>query len=98
MKFAGKQVTRVSRPCYDKFHRCPGWAGGGMRFARVETCRDGYVRLYDEDGMLPLWKWRLAVCDNPDCTVLVLPYLVRWVDPAWLKYVIKDEVLRGWTG
>ena len=34
---------RFSRPCYDKPHRCPGWAGGGTRSARVDRCENGSV-------------------------------------------------------
>lgn len=85
---------RVSRPCYDKVRRCPGWAGGGERYARVQTC-DG--------GMLPweiyyrrLWKWRTNRC--PWCGLLVLPYMIRYVDPGHYKANIKYRIsLWIWT-
>lgn len=35
---------RFSRPCYDKPHRCPGWAGGGTRSAKKSRCENGSVR------------------------------------------------------
>lgn len=61
---------RLSRPCYDKMHRCPGWAGGGWRYAKRYRCRDGYVgygHLYEGFG----WRLRFNRCDT--CNVLVLP-------------------------
>lgn len=81
---------RVSRPCYDKLRRCPGWAGGGLRYARVRRCDNGYLKTYDEDGMLPLWRWRLYRC--PKCQVIVLPYMTRWLDWRWVSY----RVARSW--
>lgn len=50
---------RISRPCYDKPHRCPGWAGGGVRSAKVDRCKGdgGYVRTR------PRWK---PVDDDPE--------------------------------
>lgn len=72
-------MHRFSRPCYDKFHRCPGWAGGGMRHAKRSRCDGGSLaRVID---FTRRWKWRLHTC--PLCGVIVLPYMVRYVDPAW---------------
>jgi hypothetical protein len=36
---------RFSRPCYDKPHRCPGWAGGGMTSARTDRCDNGRIKV-----------------------------------------------------
>lgn len=73
---------RISRPCYDKPRRCPGWAGGGTRYARVRRCDSGYINYYlrkdDPDKAKRLWAWRLNQC--PKCGVWVLPYVVRWLD------------------
>jgi len=70
--------VRISRPCYDKMHRCPGWAGGGMLYAKVDRCKDGKIAVpYGR----PFWKWRACRCDR--CDVLVLPYHVRWLDWRW---------------
>lgn len=77
---------RVSRPCYDKMRRCPGWAGGGTRHARVRRCDNGYLQYWNrEDGSeVRAWKWRLNRC--PKCKVLVLPYMVRWLDRGWWRW------------
>lgn len=79
-----RRWPQVSRPCYDKFHRCPGWAGGGLRYARVRRCDSGYIAYYTDDGLLPWWRWRTYRC--PKCRVLVLPYATRYADPSWLRY------------
>ena len=34
---------KLSRPCYDKPHRCPGWAGGGWTYGGVQHCHDGSI-------------------------------------------------------
>lgn len=74
---------RISRPCYDKPHRCPARAGGGMRYAKIQRCESGmlsasYCRRY----------WLGTRC--PDCGVLVLPIAVQWLDWRWLKYAIRS--------
>ena len=77
---------RISRPCYDKMHRCPGWAGGGMRYARVGRCEGGRLR-GARDGSLyerRFWRLRFNRCDS--CDVLVLPWAVRFVDPSQIRY------------
>lgn len=85
---------RISRPCYDKMHRCPGWAGGGMRFARVERCDDGRL-VGGRDGSLfegRFWRFRFNRCDT--CGVVVLPYAIRWVDPSRVRD--WPYLLRNW--
>ena len=81
---------RVSRPCYDKFRRCPGWAGGGARYAKVRRCDNGYIRYYDDNGTQRLWMWRLHRC--PKCGVIVLPYLVRWGDWRWWRWRLSARL------
>lgn len=76
---------RISRPCYDKMHRCPGWAGGGFLAAKVERCAGGRVG-GDDYSSGRFWRWRFNRCS--DCPVLVLPYVVRWLDPRWLSYAV----------
>jgi hypothetical protein len=76
--------VRISRPCYDKFHRCPGWAGGGCRCAKVQRCEGGHINFDPEQR---LWKWRLHRCDK--CDVVVLPYVIRWVDPCWWRWQVE---------
>lgn len=75
------RLWAFSRPDYDKPHRCPGWAGGGMRYARKVRCDGGHVHIdYDRRG----WQWRTHRCCL--CGLLVLPYVIRWIDPRWLSY------------
>lgn len=80
---------RISRPCYDKMHRCPGWAGGGTRSARVDRCADGRL-VGTRNGDLyagRFWPLRFNRCDT--CDVLVLPSAVRWVDPGWWRWRVR---------
>lgn len=76
---------RISRPCYNKYHRCPGWAGGGTRSARVDRCDGGYINGYQK----PHWRWRTNRCSK--CNVLVLPFNIRYLDLRyWLKWKIPS--------
>lgn len=72
----------VSRPCYDKIHRCPGWAGGGWKRAKHYYCRNGRLDINYEDRR---WKWKVHRCQS--CGVVVLPYMVRWVE--WRSWWYK---------
>lgn len=75
----------ISRPCYDKFHRCPGWAGGGTRYAKRQRCKGGTIGLrpfYGDPYRGRLWAWKLNRCRT--CGVVVLPYMIRYVDPRYL--------------
>jgi hypothetical protein len=78
------QKFSISRPCYDKFHRCPGWAGGGMKCAKVTRCEGGHIKW--PKGKL--WRFKTTRCDK--CNIIVLPYHIRWVDWGYLKYVPED--------
>lgn len=76
---------RISRPCYDKYHRCPGWAGGGMKYAKVPRCNGGSLAtVIDYDGA---WRWKFHQC--PRCDVWVLPYYFCHLDPTHWKWTIK---------
>lgn len=69
---------RLSRGCYDKFHRCPGWNGGGPHFAKRTRCQEvGYIQTYDRRA----WKWRFARCNQ--CDVIVWPYVTRYLSIPW---------------
>jgi hypothetical protein len=72
-----RRLINISRPCYDKFHRYPGWSGGGIHFPEVDQCEGGHIQA---DYEAPLWRWRLHRCNT--CGVLVLPYAIRYADPA----------------
>lgn len=79
-------MIRISRPCYDKYHRCPGWNGGGLRYAKRDRCDGGYVTVdYDKR----CWTWRSHRCNK--CRVIVLPYRVRWFDPSWWWSSIRSR-------
>lgn len=87
---------RISRPCYDKMHRCPGWSGGGIHSAKVTRCEGGYISYYTttpgSHQVKRLWKWRLNRC--PKCGVVVLPYAVRYLDWGWYRWQ-QDRAVRA---
>lgn len=78
---------RISRPDYDKYRRCPGWVGGGFRFAKVDRCNNGFL---DIDYDKPYWKWLVYRCSI--CRAVVLPYYIRWVDPSWYYWYISFKL------
>jgi hypothetical protein len=86
---------RISRPCYDKFGRCPGWNGGGIHNAKVHRCKGGHIRWYKDEKLLRLWKWRFHACDT--CNVVVWPYVTRWLDYGWWTWKFQDW-RRDWEG
>lgn len=86
---------RISRPCYDKAHRCPGWAGGGLKYPKVDKCDSGYITfkrdfsyskilyLFNFEPYLNIRLTGFGRCSK--CNVLVLPYQIRYIDPTWIK-------------
>ena len=84
---------RISRPCYDKYWRCPGWAGGGTRYAKVNRCDGGSLTTVINHESR--WRrWHLHRC--PQCGVIVLPYHVRWLDWRWYDWKV-DDLKRRWA-
>lgn len=82
---------RISRPCYDKMHRCPGWAGGGWFYAKVDRCTySGSLGYEIYDGRL--WRWRFNRCKQ--CGLLVWPYMVRWLE--WRSWTWWARTAIGW--
>lgn len=80
---------KFSRPCYDKYHRCPGWAGGGWKSKGEKLCHrenggGGYIQV---DYQTRWWRWKTHKCDT--CDVIVLPYIVRWTDWSTWWWDIK---------
>jgi hypothetical protein len=83
---------RLSRPCYNKAHRCPGWAGGGWKTAKIDRCENGSIRtrgmrIAYEDGRRVVYGehpreggWRFGHCT--DCDVVTWPYWIRFIDPT----------------
>lgn len=86
---------RLSRPCYDKPHRCPGWAGGGWKYGKTDRCENGgsiRVRKLDDSGHPghpAEFRWRFSHCTK--CDVVTWPYSVRFVDPS--NYVVEIKSL-----
>lgn len=89
---------KISRPCYDKPRRCPGWNGGGTKDARVERCPGGHITFGSSLAAMahftakdwsryPRWN-ALGQCTK--CDVVVLPYWIRLVDPTyWLRWKLR---------
>lgn len=87
---------RLSRGCYDKYHRCPGWAGGGMRSAKVDRCEGGRIQIDFDDRW---WRWKFHHCGT--CDVVVWPYHARWLDPRWYPATFRSwryRVQFWWEG
>lgn len=88
-------MTYLRRHCYDKFWRCPGWAGGGWKYARVRRCEGGSLLVpghwnRDRTAALPKdpwWRWRWHQCR--ECDVRAIPLITQWLDPTWLAWVIR---------
>lgn len=90
---------RLSRTCYDKAHRCPGWAGGGTKGASVYRCKNGSIRTGEirievEGGRRVVYgghpaenKWQFGRCT--DCDVVTWPVITRWLDPGWWGWQFK---------
>lgn len=98
---------RLSRPCYDKPHRCPGWAGGGTHSAKEYRCSNGSIRTRVTDPTpisadeFSIWgqqylypgvaKWHPGYCNK--CDVVTVPYALRWLD--W-QYVLNWRIKDWW--
>lgn len=88
--------NRLSRTCYDKAHRCPGWVGGGLRWPKGESrCDNGHIHVRPRgpaeaymqfkgwfDDHPGTYPWRFGYCDT--CNVKTWPVVTRWLDPTWL--------------
>lgn len=75
----GSVLMRISRPCYDKYHRCPGRNGGGMHYAKVQRCERGML-----DYPQGFW-WRFKFNRCAECKVIVFPWAIRYADWTWLR-------------
>lgn len=92
----------ISRPCYDKPHRCPGWAGGGCLSARESRCTEkgGYVEtrprwVVDIDNLFPEGGYGDSHPGSNqwrfgrcgECGLRTWPYVVRWTSPRyWVSW------------
>lgn len=76
---------RFSRHCYDKPHRCPGWAGGGTHSAKIKRCPNGgYINVNYEDRW---YKWKFHHCT--DCTVTCWPIVIQELDYGWWGWRVE---------
>lgn len=80
---------RLSRPCYDKPHRCPRWIGGGMRYPKRDRCDDGRIQI----DYTTRWTWRFWRCNT--CDVVTLPYNVQYLDWRYWAWKIRS-LTRQW--
>lgn len=60
-----------------------------MRFARTTHCQGGRLRDARREHIYAgrWWRWRFNRCDT--CDVLVLPYMVRFLDPRYWSYALR---------
>lgn len=99
----------LSRPCYDKPHRCPGWAGAGLGHAPVSRCDNGRIIVPHRDrgeavlaaldgtlGHHPAERpLRFGRCTR--CHVVTLPWVSRRLDPTlWRNKVRWSARKAGW--
>lgn len=93
---------RLSRPCYDKPHRCPGWAGGGWKRPKERRCRDGSVHTRPrmvrdaEYGDYEVSdpgtnRWRFGRCNK--CDVVTVPFVWRYLDPRYWDSWTRAKLL-----
>lgn len=81
----------ISRPCYDKPHRCPGWAGGGFLRALVSRCDSGSLSRVDYRRRY----WFGARC--PECGLYVIPIILRGLDPTWIWWMVRHPHWPRWA-
>jgi hypothetical protein len=100
-------MRRLSRPCYDKPHRCPGWAGGGLKYPKTDRCDGGRItvnviepaHVFDgiefeaTPGHPGAHPWRFGRCNT--CTVMTLPFALRRLDPTNWRSMLR-MALANW--
>lgn len=95
-KTAPRVTVRLRRTCYDKPHRCPGWAGGGWRFPKPNrvVCQSGSLRTMYAGRW---WRWQFH--RHPTCGTVALPPVTKWLDPSWWWYLVTCRLpwsVRDW--
>lgn len=83
---------RLSRHCYDKPRRCPGWNGGGFTYAKVQRCDNGSIQI----NYSSRWKrdWTFHRCDT--CDVVCWPIVTQELDPAYWRHWHLYQ-FKNWT-
>jgi hypothetical protein len=79
-------MLRIRRACYDKPHRCPGWAGGGFRYANTAVCDSGSIPYSDSK----FDHWLVKRCAT--CGTVRLPIVTRWLDPSFVSYILRARI------
>jgi hypothetical protein len=78
----------LRRPCYDKYGRCPGWAGSGFKYPKGEaTCDNGSIMRSTEFDRW--WRWKFHHCNR--CDIVVLPYHAHWLAPSYVWFVVHHR-------
>lgn len=92
---------RISRPCYDKPHRCPGWIGGGDNFPKKDRCENGSI-IFGPDGYSRFWQFKFGKCTK--CDVRTIPWVLTKLSPwrwrrglkyRWWNYQARREWKRS---
>jgi hypothetical protein len=82
-----KWKVKISRPCYDKYRRCPGWAGPGWKSHREDSdywCDNGFIKISGKRFK----SWKFHRCTS--CKTWVWPYNFRYL-MSWR--CLKDELI-----
>lgn len=88
-------MTRLSRPCYDKPHRCPGWAGGGFKYAKGDSrCAYGYIvtrvpRPELGAGMCSPGEKPFRFGHCTECDVVTWPFIMRKLSIPWWMWRLR---------
>lgn len=83
---------RLSRPCYDKPWRCPGWAGGGLKYAKIDRCDNGQIEFWYHAHNLKLSHFKFGHCNT--CHVITFPFVIRHIDPSNILDNLKKFIRR----
>ena len=76
--------VKIRRSNYDKPWRCPDWSGPAWK-SRDGSCPGGMLPW--QEHRLP--EWRFFRC--ADCGTVVLPNVLKWLDPSWLRFVVERQ-------
>lgn len=86
-------MVKIMRSNYDKMHRCPNGSGPAFK-GWTGDCPGSLSRqMYPADGRDIHPRWKFFVCYQ--CGTIVLPNVLRNLDPAWWKFKI-DRKFMDW--
>ncbi|MCU6481923.1 hypothetical protein [Arthrobacter sp. A2-55] len=93
---------KIMRANYDKPFRCPAQSGPAFKGIDEMICRAGSLAVAysrHSDDWKRLYKPHWVVLRCPECNTAVIPFVLRWLDPAWLLWKVQwhaRKVLRMW--